>query len=149
MNEMTIKKNKTNLTTLIILAGMIIVLFSQIIQLRQYYQRQSVIATPTTKLYMGRGLCRQSVIATPTPIPTPTAWVKQDILVEMPVGRSIWIWTDNPETDMLKVQKIEGVVQATLMNNDRMIAAYIDPRYDKDLVAKAIEKRLKKEENGN
>lgn len=81
----------------------------------------------------------------PVPAPTPTPWVKQDILIKILDEKHpyIHVWIDTPKRDIVKVVAVEGVVSATLMNHDRMIAVYIDPRFSKVLVAKEIEDRLR------
>ncbi len=76
------------------------------------------------------------------PTITPTPWIKQGILIEMSAGKGVDIWTDNAETDVLEIRKIEGIIDAIVMQNGHMIYARVDPRYDKFLVAEAIKKRL-------
>ena len=94
------------------------------------------------------GLAAMMIFSLPNPssppaTPTPTAWVKQDILIEVAPGLGLDIWTDNAEIDSIKVAKIDGVIDIWIMNNGHMIYARIDPRYDKSQVAKEILRELK------
>lgn len=81
-------------------------------------------------------------IVTITPS-TPTPWVKQDVLIEMEVGKGMIVWTDNIATSERMIDEIEGVARTDLAENGHAIYVVIDPRYSKVLVAKEIEDRLR------
>ncbi len=81
-------------------------------------------------------------IVTITPV-TSTPWVKQNILVEMEVGKGMVVWTDNIAIAERTIDEIEGVINTVLTGNGHAIYVLIDPRYSKVLVAKEIEDRLR------
>lgn len=104
---------------IVILTCLIVVLFSQISQFGSVPRVGNTISVPTA-----------------------TPWVKQDILIEIKSGKGIDVWTDNIVTDRRKIDEIEGVINTILMRNNHMIYVQFDPRYDKDLIAKAIAKAI-------
>ncbi len=107
--------NRTRNT--IVLICLVIVLLSQIVQLNRCYK----------------------IVTTIQPIDTP--WIKQDVLIEMkPSG--ITIWVDDAETDRLIVDSVEGVVNTSTYGDGYQIYVRVDPRYNKELVAKDILRRL-------
>lgn len=84
-----------------------------------------------------------TAIIAPASTVTPTPWVKQDILVQMEVGKGMTVWTDNITTAKQRtIDETEGVINTVLMDNGHSIFVQIDPRYNKVLVAKEIEDRL-------
>lgn len=73
-----------------------------------------------------------------TIMPSPTPWVKQDVLIEIS-SNYLKIWTDNIELDAQKVSNIEGVINTQVMQNGHMIYVRTSPRYSSALIAKDIE----------
>ena len=116
---------------LLVLLCLIVVLLSQIVQLGRVV---SVTATSAPTL-----------IPTFTSIfiPTPTPWVKQDIVVQMGLGWGLSVWVDDASNARYEVDKVEGVIDTELMHKGHMIYVRVDPRFNKILVAEAIVTRLR------
>ena len=116
---------------LYVLLCLIVVLFSQIVQFYRIGQ-QTVSVSPTlmpafTSIF----------------IPTPTVWVKQDIVVEMAEGIGLQVWVDDAPNARYEVDQVEGVIDTELMQKGHMIYVRVDPRFSKVLVAEAIVTRLR------